>query len=109
MTSPALALITAANSSPTLLLVIKVTIIATVGLVVAWFSRNARAALRHFLLAAMFLVTVVLPFVFFAPSIEIPISIAGSTQSVSSEQPEVLAAIDHQALASPNASTHQGS
>src|SRR5580658_6233894 len=67
----------AAGSSLAALIVVKVTVVAALGLAAAWLARRSRAALRHALLALTFGATLLLPVTsLVAPSVHVAVPIA---------------------------------
>ncbi|HEY4363906.1 MAG TPA: M56 family metallopeptidase [Bryobacteraceae bacterium] len=69
-------LMLAAGGSLAGLIVLKVTVVATLGLAVAWLARRSRAAVRHALLAVMFGALLVLPMAsVFAPPVRVTVPV----------------------------------
>jgi bla regulator protein BlaR1 len=67
----------AAGSSLGALIVVKVTIVAALGLAAAWLARRSRAAVRHALLAVTFGATLVLPIAsIIAPRVHVTVPVA---------------------------------
>ncbi|HEY1760669.1 MAG TPA: M56 family metallopeptidase [Bryobacteraceae bacterium] len=67
----------AAGSSLAALIVVKVTIVAALGLAAAWLARRSRAAVRHALLAVTFGATLVLPIAsLVAPPVQVTVPVA---------------------------------
>src|ERR1700722_5813510 len=74
--------ILAVGSSLAVLIVVKVTVVAALGLAAAWLARRNRAAVRHALLAAMFGAALVLPIAsIVAPSIHVAVPVVGMTRA----------------------------
>jgi uncharacterized protein (TIGR03435 family) len=67
----------AAGSSLAALIVVKVTVLAALGLAAAWLGRRSRAAVRHALLAVTFGATLVLPITsLVAPPVHVTVPVA---------------------------------
>lgn len=72
----------AVSSSLAALIVIKVTVVAALGLAAAWLARRSRAAVRHALLAVMFGATLVLPIAsIVAPPVRVTVPVAGMSRA----------------------------
>ena len=67
----------AAGSSLAALIVVKVTVVAALGLAAAWLARRSRAAVRHALLAVTFGATLLLPIAsIVAPPVHVTVPVA---------------------------------
>jgi TonB family protein len=78
----------AASSSPAASILAKATVALTLGLAAAWLARKSRAAIRHALLAAVFLVLLLLPAVsIWAPPFRIAVRDTAPQQTAAAPQP----------------------
>lgn len=75
----------ATGSSPAALIVIKVTVVAALGLAATWLARRSRAAVRHALLAVTFGAIVMLPIAsVVAPSVHVTMPVAEVSRAAGS-------------------------